>query len=158
MNNMQTIKKKFSILHLMPIVISLFALGAVGYFWLNNSSLSYAAGQKADVSAPPIFLNLAPFTVTLPKQHDDYIVNKVLYIGMTLRLASEEHKQILTDYLPEVRSQLLLLLASQDINELNTEVGKLRLMALVKQLLSRQYNGGALVSVDDVLFTDFIIR
>lgn len=155
---MQTIKKKFSILRLMPIIISLFALGAVGYFGLNNPSLPYAAGQKADVSSPPIFFNLAPFTVTLPKEHDGYIINKVLYIGMTLRLANEENRQILTDYLPEVRSQLLLLLANQDVNQLNTEAGKLKLVALVKQLLSRKYNGGSLVSVDDVLFTDFIIR
>jgi len=155
---MQTIKKKFSILHLMSIIISLFALGAVGYFGLNNPSLPYTAGRKVAMSAPPVFLNLAPFTVTLSKQHDDYTINKVLYIGMTLRLANQEHKQILTDYLPEVRSQLLLLFANQDINELNTEDGKLKLMALVKQLLSRQYNGRSLVSIDDVLFTDFIIR
>lgn len=152
-------KKKYTVFDLIPIFISLLSLGITGYFWFNNNVvIDETAEHDVDMSKPPVFFVLKPFTVTLYKKQNNHIINKVLHIGITLRLADEDQKKILSEYLPEVRSQLLLMLTSQDINHINTEVGKLQLVSSVKQLLSRHYTSTSSVSVDDVLLTDFIIR
>lgn len=159
MNNMQSIKKKYSVLNTVPIIISLLALCVTSYYWSSNNSSSQSSVERGyAISTPPVFLALEPFTVTLPKKHKEYVLSKILYIGMILRVADEKQKNTLMAYLPEVRSKLLLLLANQNVDELNTETGKLKLIELVKQLLSRQYNKSSPVKVDDVLLTDFIIR
>ena len=61
--------------------------------------------------------------------------------------------------MPEVRSDILLLASKQNINELKTESGKIALQEQIKVALSRQYGArNNVVRIDEVLFTDFIIR
>nr|VUD23698.1 flagellar basal body-associated protein FliL [Salmonella sp. NCTC 7297] len=47
-----------------------------------------------------------------------------MYIGVTLRLKDEATRARLNEYLPEVRSRLLLLFSRQNAAELSTEAGK----------------------------------
>lgn len=70
---------------------------------------------------PRLFLCLDTFTVNLGD------ADRVLYIGVTLRLDRIETRQRLGEFLPEVRSRLLLLFSRQDANALATEDGKLKL-------------------------------
>jgi len=60
--------------------------------------------------------------------------------------------------LPEIRSNILLLLSKQSIDNLNSESGKLQLKELVKEELSRGYDTNQPIEINEVLFTDFIIR
>ena len=77
---------------------------------------------------------------------------------MVLRIADEEQKSILLEYLPEIRSDILLLTSKQYINNLKTESGKLELKEQIKAALSRQYDAKHSIKIDEVLFTDFIVR
>ena len=77
---------------------------------------------------------------------------------MVLRVADEDQKTVLLEYLPEVRSDILLLLSKQYVNTLKIEVGKSELQEQIKNTLSRQYDIKHSVKIDEVLFTDFIIR
>lgn len=97
------------------------------------------------------------FTVNLVNPDND--PDRVLYVGFTLRLPDEDTRRRLNDYLPEVRSRLLLLLSRQSAAQLATEQGKQALVEQIKQALAPP-----LVKtqppqvVSDVLFTAFILR
>ncbi len=65
----------------------------------------------------------------------------------------------MSDYLPEVRSRLLLLLSRQSAAALATEQGKQALVEQIKQALAPPLvKGQPPQVVDDVLFTAFILR
>lgn len=163
---MTTTKKKVSFLTLILMIITLLSLSAAGYFWYQNQSISKSyrkakTKNKEEVPQPsqlPVFLTLKPFTVSLPGMKNGYEVNRILYIGMVLRLTNEEQKSVLLEYLPEIRSNILLLLSKQSIDNLNNESGKLQLKELVKEELSRGYDTNQPIEINEVLFTDFIIR
>jgi len=65
----------------------------------------------------------------------------------------------LNDYLPEVRSRLLLLLSRQNAAQLATEQGKQALVGQIKQVMAPPLvTGQPAQVVSDVLFTAFILR
>ena len=85
--------------------------------------------------------------------------DRVLYIGITLRLKDEATRSRLSEYLPEVRSRLLLLFSRQDAAVLATEEGKKNLIAEIKTTLSTPLVAGQpKQDVTDVLYTAFILR
>lgn len=153
---MQTTKKKISILNLVLILITLLATGFAAYLWFQNSPKTTPHVEPEVLS--PVFLTLKPFTISLPPSKENLEINKILYVGMVLRVANEEQKTVLLDYLPEVRSDVLLLTSKQYVNNLKKESGKLELQEQIKMALSRQYDAKHSVKIDEVLFTDFIVR
>lgn len=99
------------------------------------------------------FYALDTFTVNLGD------ADRVLYIGITLRLKDEATRSRLSEYLPEVRSRLLLLFSRQDAAVLATEEGKQKLIAAIKATLSTPLVAGQpKQDVTDVLYTAFILR
>lgn len=82
----------------------------------------------------------------------------MLYIGVTLRLKDEATRARLNEYLPEVRSRLLLF-SRQNAAELSTEAGKQKLIAAIKETLAAPLVAGQPKQVvTDVLYTAFILR
>lgn len=78
---------------------------------------------------------------------------------MTLRLKDEATRARLNEYLPEVRSRLLLLFSRQNAAELSTEAGKQKLIAAIKETLAAPLVAGQPRQVvTDVLYTAFILR
>ncbi len=78
---------------------------------------------------------------------------------MTLRLKDEATRARLNEYLPEVRSRLLLLFSRQNAAELSTEAGKQKLIAAIKETLAAPLVAGQPKQVvTDVLYTAFILR
>lgn len=155
---MPTTKKKISVLNIILILITLLALSAAVYFWYQKQDKNTIEVREEPTIVSPVFLTLKPFTASLPIAEDSLEINKVLYIGMVLRIADENQKEVLLEYLPEVRSDVLLLVSKQNVNKLKTESGKIELQEQVKTTLSRQYDIKHSVKIDEVLFTDFIIR
>lgn len=101
----------------------------------------------------PVFYALDTFTVNLGD------ADRVLYIGITLHLKDEATRSRLSEYLPEVRSRLLLLFSRQDAAVLATEEGKKNLIAEIKTTLSTPLVAGQpKQDVTDVLYTAFILR
>lgn len=83
----------------------------------------------------------------------------MLYIDITLRLTSEETRKRLHDFMPEVRSRILLLLSRQNATELATDTGKVHLMSEIKQVLKPTFElEESEQIITDVLFTTFILR
>lgn len=152
--------RKGSIWTLLLILIALAASAAAGYAWW----LQQQGGQGQDVATAkpavepnPVFMPLETFTVNLITP--DNSLDRVLYIGFTLRLPDEATRRKLNEFLPEVRSRLLMLLARQTAESLIDEAGKQRLIGEIKQVLTPPLvKNQPDQMISDVLFTAFILR
>ncbi|PHM48282.1 flagellar basal body-associated protein FliL [Xenorhabdus miraniensis] len=143
----------------MILLILIAVLGAAigGYSWWTMSQSANNSSEKTKVINAPVFMNLEPFTVNLIDDEDHF--DRVLYVGVTLRLSDEKTRQRLHDYLPEIRSRMLLLLSRQKATELAKDDGKMRLVAEIKQTLNPTLiPGESDQEITDVLFTTFILR
>lgn len=136
------------------VLITLAACATAGYsYWRMQQPPS--ASVKAEPAPPPapVFFALDTFTVNLGD------ADRVLYIGITLRMKDEATRSRLNEYLPEVRSRLLLLFSRQNAATLATEEGKQQLIAAIKETLATPLVVGQPKQVvTDVLYTAFILR
>ncbi|AEX52407.1 flagellar basal body-associated protein FliL [Rahnella aquatilis] len=156
-------KKKRPLMMILLLLIAIGACGAAGYAWWmlhkqqSGNGTQTAETKKQEPAAAPIFLALDTFTVNLQTTDND--PDRVLYIGLTLRLPDEQNRATLNEYLPEVRSRLLLLLSRQKTTDLVSEAGKQQLVQDIKQVLDAPLVKGQPPQViNDVLFTAFILR
>lgn len=147
-------KRKRSIWIPLLVIITLAACATAGYsYWRMQQHPTSAASEQPPPPPAPVFFALDTFTVNLGD------ADRVLYIGVTLRLKDEATRARLNEYLPEVRSRLLLLFSRQDATALSTEDGKQKLIAAIKETLSPAFVvGQPKQDVTDVLYTAFILR
>ncbi|ABV12145.1 TPA: flagellar basal body-associated protein FliL [Citrobacter koseri] len=147
-------KSKRSIWIPLLVLITLAACATAGYSYWRMQEHPTASATAAPPPPPaPVFFALDTFTVNLGD------ADRVLYIGITLRLKDEVTRARLSEYLPEVRSRLLLLFSRQDATALSTEAGKQTLIAAIKETLSTPLVAGQpKQEVTDVLYTAFILR
>ena len=150
-------KRKLLIILIALIVVA--ACGVGGYLVWHKM---HGPADKAEAAKPtpppaPVFFALDTFTVNLINPDND--PDRVLYVGFTLRLPDQETSQRINDYLPEVRSRLLMLLSNQNAAALGNEQGKQELVKQIKAVLSPPLvPGQPPQKVTDVLFTAFILR
>ena len=150
-------KRKRKIWIPLLVLITLAACATAGYsYWRMQQHPSTDA--KAETEAPPpppapVFFALDTFTVNLGD------ADRVLYIGITLRLKDDATRARLSEYLPEVRSRLLLLFSRQDASKLATDEGKQQLATAIKEATATPLVAGQpKQEVTDVLYTAFILR
>lgn len=160
-NSLPTPAKKRPILVILLVLIALGACGAAGYsWWLMQQHKNGNPDEVAKKEQPPVvpvFMPLDTFTVNLV--NPDNNPDRVLYIGLTLRLPDENTRRQLNEFLPEVRSRLLMLLSRQEAEQLASEQGKQQLVAQIKDVLSPPLvKGQPKQVISDVLFTAFILR
>ena len=140
--------------------------GLAGYtFYQLDSMKSALQNQGGDVAVtkknlppppPPIYVPLDAFTVSLKPGENGS--ERVLYIGLTLRVDDETSKETLQQFLPEVRSRLLLLFSQQTGEGLATDNGKTELLKKTKEVVNRPLTEHHKLVVTDVLFNAFILR
>lgn len=138
-------------------LITLAACATAGYsYWRMQQHPSTEAKAEAEAPPPPpapVFFALDTFTVNLGD------ADRVLYIGITLRLKDDATRARLSEYLPEVRSRLLLLFSRQDATKLATDDGKQQLATAIKEAIATPLVAGQpKQEVTDVLYTAFILR
>lgn len=92
-----------------------------------------AAAKKHDPKNPPVFAPLDPFTVNLA----DKEAERYAQVGITLELDDPHTAETLKAYLPAVRNNILLLLASKTSAELLAPDGKTKLAREVARETSR---------------------
>lgn len=145
--------RKRSIWMPLLVLITLAACATAGYsYWRMNQQPATNVAEPAPPPAP-VFFALDTFTVNLGD------ADRVLYVGITLRLQDDATRVRISEYLPEVRSRLLLLFSRQDANELATDDGKQKLVNAIKATLEAPLvEGQPKQVVTDVLYTAFILR
>lgn len=136
------------------VLITLASCATAGYsYWRMQQQPATEQATKPEPPPAPVFFAMDTFTVNLGD------ADRVLYIGITLRLKDDATRQRLSEFLPEVRSRLLLLLSRQDANALATDEGKQKLVEAIKNTLAPPLVAGQPQQVvSDVLYTAFILR
>lgn len=149
-----TKKSKRAIWIPLLVLITLAACATAGYsYWRMQQQPAAHVTAEAPPPAAPVFFALDTFTVNLGD------ADRVLYVGITLRLKDEATRARLNEYLPEVRSRLLLLFSRQNASQLASSEGKQKLVADIKSTLAQPLIAGQPgQQVTDVLYTAFILR
>ncbi len=135
----------------MIIAALVLLLGAAAGAYLT---MKPAAEKKPEpvVVAPPVFMELEPFTVNL---NDDHILQS----SLSLQLRSEEDTEQMKRYLPQVRSRLLMLISARDAESLKSPEGKETLARDIGARLQQAYATGLKPPViTGVFFTAFVIQ
>ena len=151
--------KKSKLMLIVVILLVLILLGGGGGFAYWFFAVHGKAPQGASVAVqaqpegPPTYTALEPFTVNLKDP------GVALQTAITLKVHDEKVDAKIKERMPEVRDQILLLLANQQSASLMTTAGKESLgsqiaLAVNKVLGARTPNAG----VSKVLFTSFIIQ
>ena len=113
--------------------------------------------KKKEHGAPPVFVNLDPFTVNLvPETGDQY-----LQVALSLELEGPESQAELTAMMPKIRNNVVMLLSAKKASELLTKEGKEKLAGEIREQMNHVLAPGAKeddAPVKEVLFTSFIIQ
>lgn len=160
-------KKKLFIL--IGIVVALVLVGALsGYFYiraqqakaakLTGSEVPLAHAEKHD-ERPPTFLQMDNFTINLAGDGDPHY----LQLGLTLEISDPHAAESVKNYMPIIRSRVLILLTAKSPEQINSLEGK-KLLAKEILAITRSHlpelkddpekNKG----VRDVLFASFVIQ
>ncbi len=170
--------KKLLIIIIALVLVLLIGGGAAAFLLMSGSDeeleeevaeetekpAKKAPAKKKDNAAPPVFVNLDPFTVNLvPESGDQY-----LQVILSLELEDATAQADLTMMMPRIRNNVTLLLSSKKASELQPKEGKetlaLEIMDEINKAISppvRNKRGEAVAPdgpVTSVLFTSFIIQ
>lgn len=148
---------------LILLVIIAASIGGTFFYLKNFGEPANAAVAQTQVPVKPvqpaipspIYVALDPFTVTL---RDNY-GRRILYTGITLRVADERSSKVLSSYMPEVRSRTLLTLSEQNPQTVQTPQGRAVLAKALTSALEAPYlpnpHGP---KISNVLFTAFVVQ
>lgn len=132
------------------IVLLCASAGAGAWFFMKPASQEVK--PAAAVIAPPVFIELEPFTVNLDAEH-------ILQVSMSLQLHAEDDADQIKRYLPQVRNRLLMLMSSRSAELLRTPEGKDALSHDIARQLQQAYASGLKPpAVQGVYFTAFVIQ
>lgn len=116
----------------------------------EKSSESKSGPEKA-----PVFVVLEPFTVNLQAENGD----QFLQTTFTLQVEDEKEVELFKQYMPQVRSRLLLLLSSKKASEINNREGKEKLSEEIIKAANEPFVAkGKPQHVSDVFYTSFVIQ
>jgi flagellar FliL protein len=149
---------KLMLLAVILLVLVLVAVAGVGYLFLHKPAGAGAAQaettQTKKKDTPPSFEKLDTFVVNLTGAS-----GSLLQVDMQAEVADEDAKKKLTDYMPKIRSAVILLLSSKSAEELATAEGKVKLKSQVKAIINQSMDApDDNPPVQSVLFTSFIIQ
>lgn len=140
------------------------ACGVSGYlFW--EMKFAKPAATVADVNvtaappaaqAEPLYASMNTFTVSLKPTENES--DRVLYLGLSIRVAEPQSLSVLKKYLPEYRSRLFMLLTHETYETLATDDGKRRLINSIQSELNKPLAFNQSIRVTDVLINEFILR
>ena len=157
-------EKKNSLVVILLMLITIIACAIAGYtfYEMKKFQHSITGNEKPEaVSHPaktdtPIYVPMETFTVSL--QPDDDNSERVIYIGITLKLHDEHSKKLVEKYLPDIRSRVYILLSHQQAKVLATDGGKQQLLDKIKESISKPVAQHQNILLSDVLFNAFILR
>jgi flagellar FliL protein len=140
----------------LPIVALVCALAAGGgYYLMSQRSSAAPAAPAAPVPEKPIFVTLEPLTVNMQSEGR----GRFLHVGMALKVRDEQAKAHVVEYMPEVRSRLLLLLSNRPPESLVPTEDKARLAEEIRVELSRPLGAGVPAQeIGSVSFNTFVVQ
>ena len=99
-----------------------------------------------------MYVKLGTFTVNL-QNIDEYVQAEI-----TVKLAAPEILDAVKIYLPRIKHEIILLLSTQDSQQLATLAGKQKLIEQTKTMVNKALKLEPKDGVTDVLFESFVIQ
>ncbi|MFA7241506.1 MAG: flagellar basal body-associated FliL family protein [Sulfuricellaceae bacterium] len=99
-----------------------------------------------------LYVKLGTFTVNL-QNIDEYVQAEI-----TVKLAAPEILDAVKIYLPRIKHEIILLLSTQDSQQLATLAGKQKLIEQTKTMVNKALKLEPKDGVTDVLFESFVIQ
>ena len=107
-------------------VLVLGIAGGAGWYFTKDENHKAKSDKKPTKSSEHAkFIALEPFTVNLQRETAD----QFLQIGITLKIVQPELEEKIKQYLPEIRSRLLVLLSGKYPSELTASKGGCEFLA-----------------------------
>lgn len=131
--------------------------GGGGYYLMSQRAPAADAESAAPVLLPdkPIFVTIEPLTVNVQSEGRA----RFLHVGMALKVRNEQAKAHVIEYMPEVRSRLLLLLSNRPPESLVTTEDRARLAEEIRLELSRPLAAGfPPQEIGSVSFNTFMVQ
>lgn len=114
-------------------------------------SASAQASESKESGLPP-YAKLETLTVNLQN------LMHYLQVGIALKVAKPEVAESIKDWNPVIRHEMILLLSSQNGEELATVAGKKKVMAAARIAINKILKLDGEEGVTDVLFESFVIQ
>lgn len=145
-------KKKLIII--IVAVVVLLGLGVVGLLLFTGGHDNKQGKHEVaeEDTAPPIYENLEPITVKLADGAT------YLQVEIKLRMSDTDSQEKLKEYMPDVRSNILGLLASKQPDEISTQAGMATLADEIKGICNKQIKAKDGKGVKKVLFGSFLTQ
>ncbi|WP_159917580.1 flagellar basal body-associated protein FliL [Pantoea sp. 18069] len=115
------------------IVVVLVVLAAAAFLFLNSGNHEDDEYASAPAAMVPTFLPLDNMVVNLSDPGGDRFVQ----IGITLELQDDKTASLIKQYLPSIRSGVLMLVSQRSSEELLEREGKEKLAADIREEVSR---------------------
>ena len=115
-----------------------------------------AVAAPAPVPVEPLYASMNTFTVSLKPTANES--DRVLYLGLSIRVEEQKSLTVLEKYLPEYRSRIFMLLTHQTYEDLATDEGKRHLITTIQNELNKPLAFNQSIRVTDVLINEFILR
>ncbi len=145
-------KSRKLIIVIVAAVLLLGAAGAAAYFMLDSGP-SHAAAPAPPPD--PIFVALEPFTVNL--QSDGR--SRFLHVGLTLKVEDAASQELVTKFLPEVRSRILSALSNREADTLHTPEQKTALAGELLATLTKPFSPSRpSARISSIMYTTFILQ
>lgn len=155
--------KKSSFLIILILLAAVAATGVAGYFWyqLEETKAQLSEGgapeiKRSALPVAPIYIPLEAFTVSLMSEKNEE--DRVLHIGLMLKVSDERSKSVIEKLLPDIRSKLIVMLSRHSYAELASKEGKALLIGLITEEVNKTLYENQSAKVDDVLLNAFILR
>lgn len=142
----------------MILVAAICSGSSIGGFYLLSKNSAASTNEKVEevvVAPKPIFVKVAPFTVNLNSERS----SRLLYAAISLRAGDKESADFITEYMPQLRSKLLVMIADLKVEDIATPEGKNVLKANILALFDQPFaTPQPKLKVEEVLFNEFIVQ
>ncbi len=135
--------------------VVLLLAGAVGYLFLahGNGESKPKAEEAAAAPVAPTFSKIDTFVVNLSDP------GTMLQTELQVELGKPGDAELISAYMPRIRSNLILLLSSKTSADVATAEGKARLKAQIRSVINESLaDSGHADVVRSVVFTSFIVQ
>jgi flagellar FliL protein len=139
------------------VVLALAVVGGVAAYFLIDyfKPVTAAKAPRPPPAVDPIYVALAPLTVNL--QPNDK--HRFLHVGVTLKVADAKAQAMVNQYLPEVTSRVLLVLANRQSESLVTNEDKGKLAAEALAVLTQPFGPNLpALKISSVMFPVFMFQ
>ena len=134
--------------------VTVCALAGGGYFYLAANKKAEAE-PVAKVAEKPIFVALEPFTVNLQSEGRA----RFLHLGIALKVKDEKAKAQVVEFMPELRSRVVLLLSNRQPETLVAPEDKAKLAEEIRTAINAPLSADLQPQgVNGVSFNTFVVQ